>query len=131
VAEDNKINQKIMLNMLARIGYKADLAADGVEAIDAVRRQVYDVVLMDIQMPNMDGLEAARAIRGHSSDRPQPRIFAVTAHATADDRKACLNAGMDGYLTKPVREELLSRTLVEVEETVGWTELPAMPDNRG
>jgi CheY-like chemotaxis protein/anti-sigma regulatory factor (Ser/Thr protein kinase) len=117
IAEDNKINQKIMLNLLARIGYKSDLAADGAEAIAAVRRQTYDVILMDIQMPKVDGLEATRAIRRHLPDTMQPRIFAVTAHATTDDRQSCLNAGMDGYFTKPLNRELLERTLAEIEKT--------------
>ena len=115
VAEDNKINQKIMLNLLKRMGYQADLAADGAEAVAAATRQTYDVVLMDVQMPNVDGLEATRAIRDHFSGRLRPQIFAVTAHSTVDDRKECMDAGMDGYLTKPVSRELLSRTLAEVE----------------
>jgi CheY-like chemotaxis protein len=102
VVEDNKINQKIMLNLLARMGYHADLAVDGAEAIEAVTRQTYDVILMDIQMPRVDGLEATREIRKYFMGQRQPRIFAVTAHATTDDRNLCLAAGMDGCLTKPI-----------------------------
>src|SRR5450755_4525838 len=107
------------------MGYQADLAADGAEAIAAATRQTYDVVLMDIQMPNVDGLKATRAIRDHFSGGLRPRIFAVTAHSTADDRKECMDAGMDGYLTKPVSRELLSRTLAEVEESLVETTLAA------
>jgi signal transduction histidine kinase/CheY-like chemotaxis protein/ligand-binding sensor domain-containing protein len=116
VVEDNKINQKIMLNLLARMGYRADLAEDGAEAIEAATRQTYDVILMDIQMPKVDGLEATRQIRNYFAGRRQPRIFAVTAHATTDDRNLCMAAGMDGYLTKPVNQELLSRTLEAATE---------------
>ena len=116
VVEDNRINQKIMLNLLARMGYHADLAMDGAEAIGAVMRQTYDVILMDIQMPNVDGLEATRAIRKYFAGRRQPRIFAVTAHATSDDRSLCLAAGMDGYLTKPVDQEMLNGTICEATE---------------
>ena len=125
VAEDSKINQKILLNLLARIGYQADLANDGREALAAVTRQTYDLILMDIQMPNMDGLDATRAIRDYCSGGSQPRIFAVTAHSTTDDRQACLKAGMDGYLTKPVNREILSRTLADVEETLTADACPA------
>ncbi len=125
LAEDNKINQKIMSNLLARMGYTADFANDGAEAIAAAARQTYDVILMDIQMPNVDGLQATRAIRMLPPDRTQPRIFAVTAHATSDDHTECLNAGMDGYLTKPVSRELLSRTLAEVEKSLAWVTVPA------
>jgi CheY-like chemotaxis protein/anti-sigma regulatory factor (Ser/Thr protein kinase) len=118
VAEDNQINQKIILNLLARLGYKADLAADGAEAVEAVTRQHYDVILMDVQMPKVDGLRATREIRKYFAEGRQPRIFAVTAHATKDDHDKCTNAGMDGYLTKPVDKELLRRTLAEVEESL-------------
>jgi signal transduction histidine kinase/ActR/RegA family two-component response regulator len=127
LAEDNKINQKVMLSLLARIGYRADLANDGAEAIEAATRQTYDLILMDIQMPNVDGLEATRAIRGRLPDRLQPRIIAVTAHATTDDRNECLSAGMNGYLTKPVNRELLIRTLAEVEKALVPSAVPVMP----
>ena len=118
VAEDNKINQKIMLNLLARMGYKADLVSDGAEAVEAVKRQGYDVILMDIQMPKMDGVEATRVIRGQFTQGLRPQIFAVTAHATSEDRKECMNAGMDGYLTKPVNRELLNKTLIDAENAL-------------
>lgn len=113
VAEDNSVNQKIMLNLLARLGYAADLAADGDQAVQAVATRTYDVVLMDIQMPHLDGIQATRAIRNLGVEL-QPHIFAVTAHDTQDDRARCKEAGMDGFLAKPVRQELLSRTLAQV-----------------
>lgn len=118
VAEDNKINQKIMLNLLTRLGYQADLVADGAQAVEAALRQTYDLILMDVQMPNLDGLEATRAIREYFSGLTQPQIFAVTAHGTTDDHAKCTQAGMNGYLTKPLTKEVLSRTLAEVEQTV-------------
>ena len=116
LAEDNKINQKVMLSLLTRMGYTADVCNDGAQAIAAATRQIYDVILMDIQMPAVDGLEATRIIRTRLSGKTQPRILAVTAHATAADHQACVNAGMDGYLTKPVDRELLVRALAQVRE---------------
>ena len=104
------VNQKVALRMLDRLGYRADLAGNGVEALAAVRRAPYDVVLMDMQMPEMDGLEATRRIRVEPLDA-QPRIIAMTANAMDGDRDACLAAGMDDYLAKPVRIEDLSRAL--------------------
>jgi len=102
VAEDNAINQKVALRILARLGYRADLAANGLEVIDAVERQRYDVVLMDIQMPEMDGLEAARWIVQHCAPHERPLLIAMTAHAMGGDREAYLAAGMDAYIAKPV-----------------------------
>jgi signal transduction histidine kinase/ligand-binding sensor domain-containing protein/DNA-binding response OmpR family regulator/HPt (histidine-containing phosphotransfer) domain-containing protein len=101
LAEDNPTNRELALLMLERLGYSADVAANGAEAIDAIRLNVYDFVLMDIQMPELDGIEATRRIRselGHAG----PRIAAMTAHALPGDREACLSAGMDDYLVKPM-----------------------------
>jgi signal transduction histidine kinase/CheY-like chemotaxis protein len=110
LAEDNAVNQKLALKLLERMGYTADVAANGAEAVAAVERQRYDVVLMDVQMPEMDGLEATRRIiAGHGSDRP--RIVAFTADAMQDDRERCLAAGMDDYLTKPIRPAELAAAL--------------------
>ncbi|MCY1064066.1 response regulator [Nannocystis sp. RBIL2] len=101
VAEDNATNQKLMLLMLERFGYRADCAFHGIEALDAISRHAYDIVLMDVQMPEMDGLEATRLIR--RSGGPQPRIVAMTANAMDSDREACLAAGMDDYVSKPIQ----------------------------
>jgi signal transduction histidine kinase/CheY-like chemotaxis protein len=102
IAEDNRINQKVALKLLERIGYRADVAANGVEALRALERQAYDVVLMDVQMPEMDGLAATRAIRERWPGSSGPRVVAMTANAMRDDREACLAAGMDDFVSKPV-----------------------------
>ncbi len=112
LAEDNVINQKVALRVLQRFGYRADVAANGLEAVAAVRRQGYDLVFMDVQMPEMDGLDATREIRKHSSGR-DVRIIAMTANAAVEDREACIQAGMDGYVSKPVRLEDLRLVLEE------------------
>jgi signal transduction histidine kinase/CheY-like chemotaxis protein/ligand-binding sensor domain-containing protein/HPt (histidine-containing phosphotransfer) domain-containing protein len=102
VAEDNVVNQKVALLLLQQLGYAADVAADGEETLAALRRQRYDVILMDVQMPGMDGLEATRRIRDEWPIEGRPRIIAVTANALREDRETCLAAGMDDYLSKPV-----------------------------
>jgi len=107
VAEDNHVNQRVALRMLEMMGYRADVAGNGREALEAVQRQPYDVILMDVQMPEMDGLTAARRIRELPHGTTRPWIIALTASATAGDRDACLAAGMDEYLSKPVRRESL------------------------
>ncbi len=112
LAEDNTINQKVALRILERSGYRADVAANGVEVVEAVRRQGYDVIFMDIQMPEMDGLEATRQIRKEFPDR-QIRIIAMTANAAVEDRVECLEAGMDGYISKPVKVDDLRAALEE------------------
>ena len=109
LAEDNVVNQKLALRLLGQMGYAADLARNGIEALEAVERQTYDVVLMDVQMPEMDGLEASRRINALPS---RPRIVAMTANAMQGDREACLAAGMDHYMTKPIRVEALVDALL-------------------
>lgn len=111
LAEDNVVNQRVALRLLERLGYSADVAADGLEALDALHRQVYDVVLMDIQMPEMDGLEASRRICQLWPADQRPRLIAMTANAMQGDREACLAAGMDDYISKPVRLDELRRAL--------------------
>jgi CheY-like chemotaxis protein len=111
LAEDNVVNQKVALRMLGRLGYQADVVADGQEAVHAVERVPYDLVLMDVQMPVMDGLEATRAIRSRVPAHRQPRIVAMTANALDGDRETALDAGMDDYLSKPVRFEDLAALL--------------------
>jgi signal transduction histidine kinase/CheY-like chemotaxis protein/HPt (histidine-containing phosphotransfer) domain-containing protein len=100
LAEDNVVNQKVALQMLLRLGCRADVASNGVEVLDALERQTYDVVLLDVQMPEMDGLQTARRIRRRWD--PGPGLLAMTANALRGDREACLAAGMDDYLSKPV-----------------------------
>ncbi|MBK8047239.1 MAG: response regulator [Anaerolineales bacterium] len=102
LAEDNPTNQKVTLHLLARLGYHAEAAADGYQVLEALQRKRFDVVLMDIHMPEMDGLEATRRIRADTT-REQPTIYALTAAATPEDAAACRAAGMDGYLTKPLQ----------------------------
>ncbi|MEK7323660.1 MAG: response regulator [Chloroflexota bacterium] len=133
LAEDNAVNQKLALRLLSQMGYRADLAGNGLEVIEAVERQPYDVVLMDVQMPEMDGLEATRRIRDLPGLRPsstlrgasqdpaglrQPRIIAMTANAMQGDREMCLAAGMDDYLTKPIRVEELVAALSQCQPIV-------------
>jgi signal transduction histidine kinase len=100
IAEDNPVNQSVVIHMLRRLGHTADLADDGAAAVTAVAQRWYDVVLMDVQMPHVDGLTATRKIR--EAGGPQPRIIAMTANAMAGDREACLAAGMDDYISKPI-----------------------------
>ncbi len=114
LAEDNVVNQKLALRLLQQLGYRADLAANGAEAISSVARQTYDVVLMDVQMPEMDGLEASRRITTRWSLPARPRIVAMTANAMQGDRELCLAAGMDDYLTKPIRVAQLIEALNQV-----------------
>ncbi|QTA77918.1 Two component system response regulator/histidine kinase [Desulfonema limicola] len=111
VAEDNSINQQLALLTLERLGYMADIAGNGLEAVDSVFRQPYDVVLMDIQMPEMDGMDATRQIHSKVTKERQPRIIAMTANALHGDREMCLSAGMDDYISKPFKVGELIRVL--------------------
>jgi CheY-like chemotaxis protein len=96
------------------MGYRTDVAANGLEAIDALERQRYDIVLMDVQMPEMDGLEASRQINKQWSRDQRPQIVAMTANAMQGDREQCIAAGMDDYITKPIRVEELTAALERV-----------------
>jgi GAF domain-containing protein/DNA-binding response OmpR family regulator len=119
LAEDNVVNQKLALRLLQQMGYRADLASNGLEAVESVERQPYDVVLMDVQMPEMDGLEAARRIAARWPAGERPRIVAMTANAMQGDREACLAAGMDDYVMKPIRVDALVEALKQVEARHG------------
>jgi PAS domain S-box-containing protein len=114
LAEDNRVNQKVALSLLKRLGYGADVASNGLEALDALERQPYDVVLMDVQMPELDGLNASRQINERWPADTRPRIIAMTANAMQEDREACLAAGMDDYVAKPIRPEELAAALSRV-----------------
>ncbi|MEQ8383273.1 MAG: response regulator [Coleofasciculus sp. A1-SPW-01] len=115
LAEDNPVNQQVALHLLQRMGYRADVAGNGLEVLEALRRQPYDVVFMDVQMPEMDGLEASRRICQEWSDQnkqsKRPRIIAMTANAMVGDREMCIEAGMDDYISKPIRIEELVEAL--------------------
>jgi PAS domain S-box-containing protein len=128
LAEDNKVNQRVGLLMLEQLGYRADIAGNGQEVLDALQRAHYDVVLMDVRMPEMDGIEATRRIRAQDGVR-QPQIVAMTASAFAEDRDECLAAGMNDYVAKPVRREDLVSALercAAVTAQAGTPE-PALP----
>jgi CheY-like chemotaxis protein/HPt (histidine-containing phosphotransfer) domain-containing protein len=134
LAEDNAINQKLALLVLERLGYRADVAANGLEVLQSLRRQPYDLVLMDVQMPEMDGLEATRKIEREFSIGRRPRIVAMTANAMKEDRDECFAAGMDDFLTKPIQlDELVAalnrcqaRSVPDAgERPVQTAELPA------
>ena len=117
VAEANAVNQVVVMHMLRRLGHDADMVEDGEAAVTAVAHTRYDIVLMDIQMPNVDGLTATRRIR--EAGGVQPRIIAMTANAMAGDREVCLEAGMDDYLSKPIDIEPLSAVLERNRSEVG------------
>ena len=114
VVEDNAVNQQLALLMLQKIGYRADVAANGVEALEALERQPYDAVLMDVEMPEMDGLEATRRIHQRWPRDRRPHIVAVTANAMQGERELCIQAGMDDYITKPIHIDELSGALTRV-----------------
>jgi CheY-like chemotaxis protein len=112
VAEDNPVNQRLMVRLLEKRGHRAQVAANGLEAVQALKKERFDLVLMDIQMPEMGGMEATAAIRQNEKGGGwHTPIIALTASTTMGDRERCLASGMDGYLAKPVRplelEELL------------------------
>jgi CheY-like chemotaxis protein len=115
LAEDNVVNQKLALRLLQQMGYHADLASNGIQAIECLERQSYDVVLMDVQMPDMDGLEASRRITARWQPRARPRIVAMTANAMQSDREECLAAGMDDYVAKPIRVDALVDALLRAQ----------------
>jgi CheY-like chemotaxis protein len=108
VAEDNVVNQRLAVRMLGKLGHTADIAPDGVQALNAINRKQYDLVLMDCQMPEMDGYEATRLLRKSGKN---VRVVAMTANAMQGDREKCLEAGMDDYVSKPIRLEELAAAI--------------------
>ncbi|RMG58635.1 MAG: response regulator, partial [Bacteroidetes bacterium] len=121
VAEDNPVNQQLVLRMLQKFGYAPSLAGDGLAVLEAMARESYDLILMDVQMPEMDGLTTTREIRRMNKAIVQPVIVAMTANAMQGDRDACLQAGMDGYISKPFRKQELEDML----SRIGGERLPA------
>jgi CheY-like chemotaxis protein len=111
LAEDNLVNQKVAIHMLKKIGYQADVVMNGLEAIETLQKSIYDVVLMDLQMPKMDGIEATRHIISRFPPERRPQIVAMTANAMEGDREICLAAGMNDYITKPINIEKLAKAL--------------------
>jgi GAF domain-containing protein/DNA-binding response OmpR family regulator len=124
LAEDNAVNQKVALRLLSGMGYTADVAGDGLRAIAGLEAGSYDVVLMDVQMPELDGLEATRRIRARWPDRPI-HIVAMTANAMAGDRDACLAAGMNDYVSKPIRPPELAAALARAPSRAGAPKVDA------
>ncbi|MGZ9165272.1 MAG: response regulator, partial [Anaerolineales bacterium] len=114
LAEDNQVNQKLASRILEQMGYRTDIASNGLEAVESIERQIYDVILMDVQMPEMDGLDATRNIR-KLAHVTQPYIIAMTANAMEGDREMCIAAGMNDYVSKPIRVNELVEALMKAE----------------
>ena len=112
VADDNRVNQKVGSAFLQKMGYRVELASNGLEVLQALGRQPFDIIFLDVQMPEMDGCEAARQIRSRWSDAERPRLIAMTGNAMQGDREKCLEAGMDDYISKPIRVKELEHILV-------------------
>ena len=126
LAEDNIVNQRLATRLLEKRGHRVTVAANGREALEALERESYDLVLMDVQMPEMDGMEATANLREMEklTGRHQP-VVALTAHAMKGDQELCLAAGMDGYLTKPIRPQELDELLEKYKRATVAT--PAVP----
>jgi len=127
VAEDNAINQQVAVGLLARLGHRADVANDGAEAVSLIERYDYDLILMDMQMPLMDGIAATKVIRTLAPPASKLPIIAMTANAMASDRDACLEAGMDDFITKPIDRRRLAMLLGRWAERMGKTTETAPP----
>jgi CheY-like chemotaxis protein len=112
VADDNRVNQKVGSAFLQKMGYRVEVASNGLEVLQALGRQTFDIIFLDVQMPEMDGCEAARQIRSKWSEAKRPRLIAMTGNAMQGDREKCLEAGMDDYISKPIRVKELEHILV-------------------
>ena len=115
LAEDNIVNQKVAIHMLKRMGYPVEIANNGVEVLEALGEASYDIILMDVQMPELDGLETTRLIHEQYPQGKRPYIIAMTAHALTGDAEKCLAAGMDAYISKPVRREMLEEMIQKAQ----------------
>jgi CheY-like chemotaxis protein len=129
LAEDNVVNQKVAVRLLERMGYRPDVASNGLEVLEAVHRQHYDVVLMDVQMPELDGLEASRRIISEFDALKRPRLVALTANALQGDKQVCLEAGMDDYLAKPLDLVLLRDALLRCVSQHSAPKVASIPIN--
>ena len=118
LVEDNMLNEMVAVGMLRLLGRTADVALNGAEAVEAMERHPYAIVLMDVQMPVLDGFEATRRIRAELPPERQPYIIALTANAMAGDEQRCLDAGMDAYLSKPLSKERLGEALTAADQHV-------------
>jgi CheY-like chemotaxis protein len=121
LVEDNGINLKVAVRMLQRLGYHAETVCDGREAVNTAAATPFDIILMDVHMPVLDGLEATKEIRKLDLPWRQPKIVAMTAAAMADDERRCRDAGMDDYLTKPIKLRALQETLERVTRSLEQT----------
>ena len=131
VAEDNVVNHQLALQLLGRMGYRADVVGNGLEVLDALQRQTYDVVLMDVNMPEMDGLTATKQIVEQWPPEKRPRIIAMTAYAMQGDREKCLRAGMNDYVSKPIRVGELVRALSQCQPLGAASSPKATPEVGG
>jgi CheY-like chemotaxis protein len=129
LAEDNPVNQKLAIRLLAQMGYSTDVANNGLEALAALEAKPFDVILMDVQMPELDGLETTRRIRADRGAAAGPWIVAMTANALAGDRELCIAAGMNDYVSKPIRPAALATALAGAPS--GMASAPPTPTSAG
>ena len=118
VVEDHPVNRKLVLRVLEKMGYQPAIAENGKQAVEKLQEECFDILLMDIQMPIMDGFEATRVIRSDTMIQPQPMIIAMTANAMSEDREKCLSAGMNGYISKPIRLDDIQNALLALQKPV-------------